>query len=336
MKESVLVTGGAGYIGSHTVQLLKKTHRVVVIDNLERGHTILPGVEYHHCDLRDVDAVTAVMGKEAVRCVLHFAAYAYVGESMSEPEWYFRNNVVNTLNLLTAMRSAGVRNLVFSSSCTVYGIPTSLPITEESPISPISPYGESKAMSERLLLWHDHAYGIRSVSLRYFNAAGADPEGVVPGECHDPEPHVIPRLLGAALGKEREFQVMGTDYSTEDGTCIRDYIHVVDLADAHCRAMDYLRNTDQSGVFNLGTGHGISVRELIRVAEDVTGLNIPWKAVPRRPGDPAALVADPRRAREILGWTPKWSEPLQILRTAWQWYQSQAKSSQYASAAGAS
>jgi len=250
---------------------------------------------------------------------MHFAAFAYVGESMAKPELYFRNNVVNSLGLLEAMRETGVKRIVFSSTCATYGVPETVPIREDMPQRPVNPYGESKLMIERALHWYGVAHGFGHAALRYFNAAGADPDGEI-GEHHEPETHLIPLILDAALGRRAQIDVFGTDYPTPDGTAIRDYIHVTDLADAHVRALAHLERGGDSMALNLATGQGHSVREVIAAAERVTGRRIPRREAARRPGDPPALVADAARARALLGWTPRHSDLDSILATAWRWH----------------
>jgi UDP-glucose-4-epimerase GalE len=314
------VTGGAGYIGSHTAKALAKAgFQPVVLDNLSRGHA--DAVKWGPLvrgDVGDISLVRETVQKYNIESVLHFAAYAYVGESVSDPGLYFSNNVVNTLSLLNALVNSGVKQFVFSSTCSTYGIPQNVPIAEDHPQQPVNPYGESKLFVERALYWHGKAHGLRSVILRYFNAAGADPENEL-GELHDPEPHLIPRVLHAALGKLPEVDIYGTDYSTPDGTAIRDYIHVTDLAEAHVLGLLHLRAGKQSCVLNLGTGTGHSVRDVIRTVEKVSGLNIKVQLKPPREGDPPALVARSTRAAEVLGWNPQFSDLETIVRTALCW-----------------
>lgn len=315
---NVLVVGGAGYIGSHTAKTLKRAgHNPVVIDNLSTGHRWAvrwgPLIE---ADLADKKAILQAIRDHQIEAVIHFAANAYVGESMQNPAKYFRNNVANMLNLLEAQHESGVKHIVFSSSCTTYGIPERVPISEDFPQSAISPYGESKLMGEKMLKWFGECYGLGWVALRYFNASGADPEGEI-GEVHDPETHLIPLVIDAALGKRPPVRIFGTDYPTPDGTAIRDYIHVMDLADAHLRALQYLLEGGESTAFNLGTGHGHSVREVITAVERVGGRKVPAEEAPRRAGDPPALVADPSKARRILGWEAQYRELNQIVETAW-------------------
>jgi UDP-arabinose 4-epimerase len=320
-ENSVLVTGGAGYIGSHACKALARAGFLpVTYDSLVYGHAEAvrwgPFVEG---DLAEGDKLLATMREHAVSAVMHFAAFAYVGESVIKPDVYFRNNVVNAVNLLDVMLAAGVPHIVFSSTCATYGTPEVVPIAEDAPQRPINPYGETKLMVERMLHWYGNAYGLKSCSLRYFNAAGADPDGEI-GEDHDPETHLIPLVLDAALGRRPFLEIYGSDYATPDGTAIRDYIHVQDLADAHVRAISYLREGGDSTALNLGTGHGHSVREVVDAAERISGRPVPRRMVGRRAGDPPALVADPRRARTVLGWEPKISDLDSILATAWAWH----------------
>ena len=316
----ILVTGGAGYIGSHTIKaLLARGYRVVALDNLSAGRREFVLCEdFVEADLLDRPALEEVFRDYPIRSVIHFAAKTAVGESVENPEIYYYNNVVGTLNLLSAMRAHGVKEIVFSSSAAVYGDPEALPIPEDHPKRPKSPYGRTKLMMEEILSDYARAYGIKHVCLRYFNAAGSDPEGVI-GEWHDPETHLIPIVLEAALGLRDHVEIFGTDYGTPDGTCIRDFIHVVDLAEAHVLALERLREGAASPAYNLGTGVGHSVREVIETCERVTGREIPVVEGPRRPGDPPALVADPTRARRELGWEPRFASLEEIVATAWRW-----------------
>jgi UDP-glucose-4-epimerase GalE len=321
VSETVLVTGGAGYIGSHACKRLALAgYRPVAYDSLVRGHREAvrwgPFVE---ADLADAERLADALKRFDVAAVMHFAAFAYVGESMTNPELYFRNNVGNSMRLLEAMHVAGVRHIVFSSTAAIYGIPDRVPIPESAPQRPVNPYGESKLMVERMLHWYGEAHGVTHASLRYFNAAGADPEGEI-GEDHDPETHLIPLVLEAASGRRAQVDILGTDYATPDGTAVRDYIHVQDLADAHVKAIAHLLGGGGSLELNLGTGEGYSVREVIAAAERVTGRRIPRREAPRRPGDPPALVAEAHRARAALGWAPALSEIDRILATAWGWH----------------
>jgi UDP-glucose-4-epimerase GalE len=319
MSKSILVTGGAGYVGSHACKVLAGAgYRPVIYDNLSRGHAEAvrwgPLVEG---DLHDHDKLVAALRSHEIAAVMHFAAFAYVGESVGEPDLYYRNNVGGTLALLAAMREAGVGTIVFSSTCAVYGVPDKVPIGESTAKAPLNPYGETKLVIEQALHWYGGAYGLRYAALRYFNAAGADPGGEI-GEDHDPETHLIPRVLRAALGRGDPVEIYGTDYPTPDGTAIRDYIHVTDLADAHVRALGHLERGG-SIALNLGTGQGASVREVIAAVERVAGRPVPQREAPRRPGDPPELVADPALARERLGWQPRYSDLDTIVATALAW-----------------
>jgi UDP-arabinose 4-epimerase len=321
MSTAVLVTGGAGYIGSHACKALAQAgYTPVVLDNLSRGHR--DAVRWGPLvigELADRELVTATLRRFDIAAVMHFAALAYVGESMTRPDLYFRNNVVDSLALLEAMREVGLRHFVFSSSCATYGVPESVPIREISAQRPVNPYGESKLMVERLLHWYGAAYGFSYAALRYFNAAGADPEGEI-GENHDPETHLVPLVLLAALGRRPQVDIYGTDYPTPDGSAIRDYIHVTDLADAHVRALRHLERGGAGTALNLATGRGYSVREVIAAAERVTGRPVPRHEAPRRPGDPPVLVADATLAREVLDWVPRHSDLDTIIATAWKWH----------------
>ncbi len=326
MSQAILVTGGAGYVGSHACKVLARAgYRPVVFDNLSRGRREAvrwgPLVEG---ELADMARLSAALAEHRVSAVMHFAAYAYVGESVADPALYYRNNLGGTLSLLEAMRDAGVGEIVFSSTCATYGTPDAVPIREEAPQRPINPYGETKLAIERALHWYGQAYGVRSAALRYFNAAGADPEGEI-GECHEPETHLVPLVLQAALGRRPQIDIFGTDYPTPDGTAIRDYVHVQDLGVAHLRALERLRGGGGSIAVNLGTGSGHSVREVIAAAEAATGRKVPAQAAPRRPGDPPALVADPSLAAEILGWRPQHSDLDTIIRTALAWQTRQSR-----------
>jgi UDP-arabinose 4-epimerase len=317
----VLVTGAAGYVGSHACKALAQAGlQPIGLDNLERaGLEELPWGPLEVADTRDRSALDDVLRRHRPAAAMHFAAYAYVGESVAKPGLYYRNNVLGTLTLLEALRDAGIDKLVFSSSCATYGIPNSVPIDEDHPQQPINPYGASKLMVERMLADFDHAHGLRYVALRYFNAAGADPDGEI-GERHDPETHAVPLAIQAALGERPAFELYGTDYPTPDGTAIRDYVHVSDLARAHVRALGYLREGAASTALNLGTGTGHSVREVVTAVEQVTGRQVPLRAAPRRAGDPPALVANPARARAILGWSAQFDDLVGIVRTAADWY----------------
>jgi UDP-glucose 4-epimerase len=319
---NVLVTGGAGYIGSVIVEaLVQQGHTVVVIDSLYKGHraAVTPPARLYPFDLADRDAIRRLLAEQQIEAVVHMAADSLVGESMQHPTKYFRNNVINSLNLVEAMLAAGVRQLVFSSTAAVYGEPAQVPITEDVPAAPTNVYGESKLAFERMLRWLGEIHGLRWISLRYFNAAGATERL---GEDHDPETHLIPLVLQVALGKRDRVQLYGTDYPTPDGTCIRDYIHVADLAQAHILALEALARGDTpSRAYNLGNGMGYSNRQVIDAARRVTGHPIPVEAAPRRPGDPAVLVASSDLIRRDLGWQPRYPEIDVIVESAWRWHQ---------------
>ncbi|HBB35433.1 MAG TPA: UDP-glucose 4-epimerase GalE [Cyanobacteria bacterium UBA8803] len=324
-KSTILVTGGAGYIGSHAVLALTKAgYEVIVLDNLSYGHQELVEevlkVKLIVGDIEDRALLDRLFATYNITAVMHFAAYIAVGESVSHPDKYYRNNVTGTLTLLEAMVAAAIDKLVFSSSCALYGIPKSIPLVEDHPQDPISPYAKTKWMVEQILDDFDRAYGLHSVSFRYFNAAGADPSGLL-GEDHIPETHLIPLVLFAALGKLNSVSIFGTDYDTIDGTCIRDYIHVVDLAQAHVLGLEYLLNGGNSTAFNLGNGSGFSVRELIKTAEEVTGKEIKIVEGDRRSGDPPVLVGSSDKAKRVLGWYPQYPSLRDILAHAWQWHQ---------------
>lgn len=322
-SETVLVTGGAGYVGSHTCLALKAAgYRPVVYDNFSRGYRWAVQFGPHEQgDILDIDRLVDVFGRHKPVAVLHFAAFIAVGESVSEPALYYRNNVVGSLSLLEAMKRSGVRNIVFSSTAAVYGTPIQVPISEDAPLLPINPYGSSKLIVECMLRDFVQAYGFRAAALRYFNACGADPEARI-GEAHDPETHLIPLVLDAASGRRKAISIFGEDYPTEDGTCIRDYIHVLDLADAHVSALGYLSSAagSQMLALNLGTGKGASVREVIDTARRITGCPVTEIKASRRDGDPPALVADPSRAKKLLGWSAKRSSLEAQIRDAWRWH----------------
>ncbi|SCZ67400.1 UDP-glucose 4-epimerase GalE [Thiohalomonas denitrificans] len=316
----ILVVGGAGYIGSHMVKLLADAgHDVVVVDNLTAGYrdAVIAG-DFIQADLADRASLDTVLGSGSFDGVMHFASYIQVGESVTAPAKYYQNNVANTLNLLDAMVEYGIRNFIFSSTAAVFGEPDYIPLDELHPKNPVNPYGRTKLMVEQILKDYDTAYGLKSVCLRYFNAAGAHPEGLL-GERHDPETHLIPLVLQAASGRRDAIKVFGQDYPTPDGTCIRDYIHVMDLCDAHLLALEKLITHGKSEAFNLGNGNGFSVQEVIDTAEKVSGREIPVIAAERRSGDPARLVADSRKARELLGWEPHHADLAQIVAHAWEW-----------------
>ncbi len=322
---TILVTGGAGYIGSHAALALKKAgYGVVVLDNLAYGHRELiedvVKVELIVGDTNDRALLDKLFASHDITAVMHFAAYIAVGESVKEPDKYYRNNVASTLNLLEAMLSAGINKFVFSSTCAVYGMPKEIPMTEDHPHDPLSPYAASKDMVERILADFDSAMGLKSVSFRYFNASGAEPNGLL-GEDHNPETHLIPLSLLTALGKREHLYIFGTDYDTPDGTAVRDYIHVNDLADAHVLGLEYLLNGGKSEVFNLGNGNGFSVKEVIETAREVTGLEISAIEQDRREGDAPILVGSSEKARRTLGWQPKYADLRKIISDAWQWHQ---------------
>ena len=324
-QTTILVTGGAGYIGSHAVLALQRSgYQVVILDNLVYGHQDivenLLKTELVVGDTNDRTLLDNLFQTHDIAAVMHFAAYAYVGESVGDPAKYYRNNVIGTLTLLEAMRAAGINKFVFSSTCATYGVPKTIPIPEDHPQNPINPYGASKLMVERILKDFAPAYDFKSVYFRYFNAAGADPDGLL-GEDHNPETHLIPLVLQTALGKRESISIFGTDYPTEDGSCVRDYIHVTDLADAHVLGLEYLLKGGDTTVFNLGNGNGFSVKEVIDTAREVTGKEIKAIECDRRPGDPPALVGGAEKAREVLGWNPQYSDLKTILSHAWQWHQ---------------
>ncbi|MEX1023824.1 MAG: UDP-glucose 4-epimerase GalE [Planctomycetota bacterium] len=316
----VLVTGGAGYIGSHTVRALQEREvPVVVLDNLSTGHAASVTAPLEVVDLADRAALAAVFARHAPAAVIHFAARAYVGESVVDPARYYRENVVNTLNLLEAMRASECQRIVFSSTCATYGEPVELPISEAHPQAPINPYGRTKLHMEHMMQDFSHAYGLRTAALRYFNAAGAHRGGAI-GEDHRPETHLIPLVLEVALGQREEIAMFGDDYDTRDGTCERDYIHVEDLAEAHLAALAHLETSMENLVANLGTGRGFTVREVVETARRVTGREIAARVAPRRAGDPAKLVSGGTVARAVLGWEPARSDLETILEDAWRWH----------------
>jgi len=321
-NQKILVTGGAGYIGSHTVRLLAdQGYSLIVVDNLIYGHReaiLSSGVELVEGDLGDKVLMSRIFSDNEIETVLHFAAYAYVGESVTNPEKYYQNNIGAPLNLLEVMRKHNCKKFIFSSTCATYGNPEYIPIDENHPQNPINPYGKSKKMLETVLMDYASAYGFGYVFLRYFNAAGASLDGKI-GEDHDPETHLIPLILDAVTGDRENITVFGTDYDTPDGTAIRDYIHVVDLASAHLLAVKHLRDGGDSLICNLGTGNGNSVKEVIASVERVTGKSVPTKYGGRRAGDPPRLVADPSFARKALGWEAEFKDIDQIVASAWKW-----------------
>lgn len=318
---ALLITGGAGYIGSHTVlEFLEASEEVIIIDSLEKGHkdAVLGGKLY--CgNLRDDEFLDKVFDENGIDAVIHFAAYSLVGESTADPLKYYNNNVLGTLKLIGKMKEYGVKNIVFSSTAATYGEPKNIPILETDNTFPTNPYGETKLTIEKALKWADKAYGLKYVSLRYFNAAGAHPSGKI-GEDHSPETHLIPIVLQVALGKRESISIFGNDYNTPDGTCVRDYIHVTDLAKAHMLALKHLRNGGQSTTYNLGNGQGFSVNEVIKIAGEVTGKEIKTVMADRRPGDPAILVASSEKIKKELHWKPKYDDLHTIIETAWNWH----------------
>lgn len=320
---NVLVTGGAGYIGSHTVkELLARGHAAITVDNLSEGHRgAVPAGTFYEADLRDTTRLREIVREHSVEAVLHFAAFCSVGESVTDPAKYYRNNLQSSLELLETVREEGIGKFIFSSTCATYGDPIEIPMTEAHPQNPVNPYGETKLAFEKALRDYGSAYGIGSVSLRYFNAAGADPDGEL-GEDHRPETHLIPIILAVAAGERDRLEVYGNDYPTADGSCVRDYIHVVDLAQAHILALERLEGKESFTAYNLGTGKGYSVLEVIQAAERVTGRTVPYRIAARRAGDPAVLVAGSDKVREELGWDPELSELDSILETAWAWHRS--------------
>lgn len=316
----ILVTGGAGYIGSHTVaELQKEGHGVTVFDNLVYGHKEAINCPLVVGDLLKKEEINQVFEKEKFDGVIHFAAYALAGESMKEPGKYFENNLLGGLNLLEAMKNHQVNKIVFSSTCAAYGYPEKLPVVEEESKKPVSVYGESKLMFEKILFWYDQLFGIKNVCLRYFNAAGASLSGEI-GEDHKPETHIIPLAMQVALGQREKFTVFGTDYQTPDGTNIRDYIHVLDLASAHIKALEYLVKENSSNYFNVGTGRGYSNKQILDMVKKVTGVDFAVEYGPRREGDPDAIYADNSKIKRILGWEPKYSDLQTIIETAWNWH----------------
>lgn len=316
----VLVTGGAGYIGSHAVRELDRAgYRPITVDNLSEGHREAVTVgELEIGDLSDEGFLTSVFEKYEVAAVMHFASRCYVGESVENPQRYYEENVGNALTLLRVMLRQRINRFILSSTCATYGQPLQIPISEEHPQDPVNPYGESKFFIERILRQYDRAYGMQFVSLRYFNAAGASLDGLI-GEAHDPETHLIPLILKVARESSGNLKVFGDDYPTDDGTCVRDYIHVEDLAAAHVIGLQWLEQGGKSDFFNLGTGSGYTVLQMIRIAEDVTGKNVPFEVGPRRDGDPPELIADPSKALDVLGWKAQHSDLKTILETSWRW-----------------
>lgn len=320
---NILVCGGAGYIGSHAVaELIQANHQVVVFDNFETGHegSLIEGASLVKGDLREIDMVRKVFNTHKIDAVMHFAANSLVGESVEDPLKYYGNNVFGTMTLLKVMAENNVDKFVFSSTAATYGEPEEVPIVEDTPTEPTNPYGQTKLAVEKMLHWSEQAHGIKYVSLRYFNVAGAH-ENYDIGEDHQPESHLVPLILQVALGQRDHISIFGDDYPTEDGTCIRDYIHVVDLVKAHILALEYLNKNNPSTIYNLGNGEGFSVKEMINAAREVTGHEIPAIVAPRRAGDPAQLVASSEKAKKELGWTPKYTSMVDIISTAWTWHQ---------------
>lgn len=320
----ILVAGGAGYIGSHFVaRAREKGFAVVVVDNLVTGHraAVPQDVPFYEVDIRDRAALLAVFEKESPDAVVHFAASSLVPESMEKPLKYFDNNTYGMICLLDVMKDTGTNKIIFSSTAATYGIPETIPIKETDPTNPINPYGESKLQMEQIMGWSDKAYGIKGVALRYFNVAGAIEDGSI-GEDHTPETHLVPNVLFAALGKKDKITMFGSDYDTPDGFNVRDYVHPIDLADAHLLALEYLQKENRSDVFNLGSSTGFSVKQMVDAAEAVVGKPIPQEVGPRRSGDPDTLIADSTKARTVLGWSPQYDSVEDIIRTAWKWTQS--------------
>ena len=322
LKMNIVVVGGAGYIGSHmTKRLIEDGHRVIVVDNLSTGHeAAVLSKTFYQIDIASRFGLNQLFKSHEVDAVFHFASYIQVGESVTNPAKYYQNNVASTLNLLDAMVEWGIKHFVFSSTAAIFGNPVYTPIDERHPTVPINPYGQSKLMVEEILKDFDEAYGLKSVCLRYFNAAGADPSGSI-GERHEPETHLIPLVLQAASGRREAITVFGQDYDTPDGTCLRDYIHVNDLVDAHVKAIEYLKIKDESAAFNLGNGQGFSVKEIIEAARQVTGRPISVMYADRRAGDPPVLVADSSLAKSVLHWRPQYHDIHSIIEDAWKWEQ---------------
>ena len=316
----ILVVGGAGYIGSHMVKRFQDTdHEVEILDNLSTGFELnAQNYKLHICDLSNKDLVYQILKENKYEVVMHFASYINVGESYSQPEKYYKNNVTNTLNLLDCMIDLKILNFIFSSTAAVYGEPQNIPITEAQKISPVNPYGNTKAIVEKILKDYDEAYGLKYISLRYFNACGAHIDGTI-GERHNPETHLIPLILQAASGRKKNFTIHGDDYDTKDGTCIRDYIHVMDLAEAHLLSLEDLIKTQNSDIYNIGNKKGFSVKEIIKIAETVTNTKIPYEIAGRRKGDPAQLIADNKIIMEKLNWSANYSDLNTIIKTAWEW-----------------
>lgn len=318
---SILITGGAGYIGSHTVKYFQnQNENIIVVDNMQSGHEASIDVDHlYKIDIRDKDQLDKVFKNHKIEAVIHFAANSLVGESMEKPYEYYHNNVFGMLCLLDVMKENNVNNIVFSSTAATYGEPKNIPIVEYDETSPTNTYGETKLTMEKMMKWFDHAYGTKYASLRYFNAAGAHETGEI-GEDHHPETHLIPLILQVPLGKRDKIYMFGEDYSTEDGTCVRDYIHVMDLASAHYKALEYLRKGNDSDIFNLGNGNGYSVKEVIETTRKVTGHPISAEVKERRAGDPATLIASSEKAKSLLGWKPEYDSLEKIISDAWRWH----------------
>ncbi len=322
MKRKILITGGAGYIGSHAVkEAVRFGFEPVTYDNLSMGHSwAVQAGPFVKGDLADRPGLVKTFQKFKPTAVMHFASHTYVGESVTDPQKYYRDNLTNAMNLFSVMLEKKVNFFILSSTCATYGNPVQVPMPETHPQNPVNPYGDSKLMLEKILTWYDRAYGLKSTFLRYFNAAGSDESGKI-GEVHDPETHLIPLVLDAAMGRRKNITVFGQDYPTPDGTCVRDYIHVTDLAAAHFLALKRMMETEKSDFFNLGTGKGFSVKEVIAEAEKVTGKKIPVQMGTRREGDPPELVAQADKANRVLGWKPEHSSLKNILETSWKWHQ---------------
>ena len=318
---SILIIGGAGYIGSHTVKyFIEQNEVVIIVDNLLTGHKeAVLSDKFYNCDIRDKEALDKVFKENNIEAVIHFAANSLVGESMVKPYEYYHNNVYGMMCLLDVMKENNVDKIVFSSTAATYGEPKNIPILESDDTNPTNTYGETKLAMEKMMKWFDNAYGTKYVSLRYFNAAGAYFDGSI-GEAHTTETHLIPLILQVPLGKREHISIFGNDYDTNDGTCIRDYIHVMDLASAHYKALEYLRKGNESNIFNLGNGNGYSVKEVIDVARSVTSHEIPAKLEERRSGDPAVLIASSDKARKVLGWKPQYDSLERIIEDAWRWH----------------
>lgn len=318
---SILIIGGAGYIGSHTVKyFIEQNEDVIIVDNLMTGHKeAVLSDKFYNCDIRDKEALDKVFKENNIEAVIHFAANSLVGESMVKPYEYYHNNVYGMMCLLDVMKENNVDKIVFSSTAATYGEPKNIPILESDDTNPTNTYGETKLAMEKMMKWFDNAYGTKYVSLRYFNAAGAYFDGSI-GEAHTTETHLIPLILQVPLGKRAHISIFGNDYDTNDGTCIRDYIHVMDLASAHYKALEYLRKGNESNIFNLGNGNGYSVKEVIDVARKVTSHEIPAKLEERRSGDPAVLIASSDKARKVLGWKPEYDSLERIIEDAWRWH----------------